>query len=329
MLSESSKYSYPMLDKPDDSIPADEWEALSQQERDFAHFIYDIYDHFDLVVKEKLGWKPTNIKINQGKGNIVIGFESQGQGYVFRVPKYGIRQLQIIMCIRRTLGDKPYFPNVFYYDDKCLIERYVDGERLSESTSPDVFAKLAAIISDIHSLPGRGFGPLRYKNYGIADDIESYYTEEYFQEEWNNIRQHIQPDPEILQTLQRYWRSLLHRKGGEFVICHGDLWCDNALYDDESAKLTLIDWDTCGIYHREKDLHFLISPPVTEEQRHAFFSHYPYDVDQQWLHWYRFTMQLKYWRAEKTSYFIDSANDFLSIMGSDQHLTDNSSTSRT
>lgn len=313
-----------MFNKPDSSIPSDEWEALSSRERDFAHFIYEIYDHFDLVVIAKLGWKPTNIKITQGTNNIVIGFSYLAQNYIFRVPKYGIRQLKAIMCIRQQLNGKPYFPDILYYDDKCLIEQYADGKFLDELSDPNAFAKLASVMADFHSLPGCKFGPLMYKNFGVADDFQSYYPQN-FNKFWDKMEQNIQFERNVLKLLKSHWRCVLQGCNDEPVICHGDLWHNNIFYSNDSKKITLIDWERCGVYHREKDLRFLLSQSITKEQRNTFLTHYPYEVNEKLMHWYELTSQLKYCRLEDIQNFINTANKFLSIMGESCQIINNSS----
>lgn len=323
-VNESVKQGQMMLDKPDDSIPTEEWLSLSSSDRAFAHFIYDIYEHFDLVVKTKLNWKPANIKINQGHNNIVMGFDFLDQRYVFRVPKRGIRQLKTIMCIRQELNGKPYFPDVIYYDDKCLIEHYADGEQLNALSDSNVFAKLAVVIAEIHHYPGRQFGPLMYGNSGVANDFKSYYIEG-IEEAWNKVEHFTKLEPTDLQTLKDHWYAVLQQSDGELVICHGDLSHHNIFYSEEKESITLIDWDACGIYHKEKDLRFLLNKHITEEQRNAFFTHYPDEVDEDLLYWYSLTNQLKYGALEDTRDFIDAANGFLNIRGVNLHLTDNSS----
>jgi predicted Ser/Thr protein kinase len=323
-VNESLKQHQIILDKPDDSIPTEEWLSLSSSKRDFALFIYDIHEHFDLVVRTKLDWNPTNIKINQGHNNIVIGFDFLEQRYVFRVPKRGIRQLKTIMCIRQQLNGKPYFPNVIYYDDKCLIEHYADGEQLNELSDSNAFAKLAVVMADIHHYQGRQFGPLIYGNSGVANDFRSYYIEG-IDKSWDRIEHFIKLESTELQILKNHWYEVLQQSNSELVICHGDLAHHNIFYSENKKLITLIDWDACGIYHKEKDLRFLLNKHITEEQRNAFLIHYPYDVDEHLLYWYCLTNQLKYGTLEDTRDFIDAANGFLNIRGVNLHLTDNSS----
>jgi hypothetical protein len=322
-VNESLKHQV-MLDKLDDSIPAGEWLSLSQSDRDFSNFVYEIYEHFYLVVRKKLGWKPTNIKINRGIHNIVIGFKFLEQGYIFRVPLQGIHQLKTIMCIRQKLNGKSYFIDVLYYDDKCLIERYADGQLFDGSSDPYAFTKLAAVMADIHRFPGRKFGPLVYENVGIANDFKSYYLKN-IEKAWDKVEHLIKLESKDLQILKNHWYSVLQECDGELVICHGDLWRNNIFYSDDTKRIILIDWDTCGIYHKENDLRFLLNKHITEDQRNAFFTHYPYDVDEHLLYWYRLTNQLKYGGLEITRNFIDAANGFLNIRGVNLHLTDNSS----
>jgi hypothetical protein len=323
-VNESLKQHQIMLDKPDDSIPTEEWLSMSASDRAFAHFIYDIHEHFDLVIRTKLDWKPINIKINQGHNNIVMGFDFLEQGYVFRVPKRGIRQLKTIMCIRQQLNGKSYFPDVIYYDDKCLIEHYANGEQLTELSDSNAFAKLALVMADIHHYPGRQFGPLMYGNSGVANDFKSYYIKG-IDKAWDRIERFIKLESTDLQILKNHWYAVLEQSDGEHVICHGDLAHQNIFYSEDKKSITLIDWDACGIYHKEKDLRFLLNKHITEKQRNAFFIHYPYYVDEHLLYWYSLTNQLKYGALEDTRDFIDAANGFLNIRGVNLHLTDNSS----
>ena len=125
--------------------------------------------------------------------------------------------------------------------------------------------------------------------------------------------------------MNNYWYTVLEQSDGELVICHGDLTHHNIFYSEDKKSITLIDWDACGIYHKEKDLHFLLNEHITEEQRNAFFIHYPYNVDEHLLYWYSLTNKLKYGVPEGAQNFIDAANGFLNIRGVNLHLTNNSS----
>jgi thiamine kinase-like enzyme len=163
-----------------------------------------------------------------------------------------------------------------------------------------------------------------YENVGIANDFKSYYLKN-IEKAWDKVEHLIKLESKDLQILKNHWYSVLQECDGELVICHGDLWRNNIFYSDDTKRIILIDWDTCGIYHKENDLRFLLNKHITEDQRNAFFTHYPYDVDEHLLYWYRLTNQLKYGGLEITRNFIDAANGFLNIRGVNLHLTDNSS----
>lgn len=311
-----------MFDIPDSLMPIEDFEKLGLLEQKFHTFIFDIYDHFNLVVIKKLGWDPIDVKITQGTNNVVIGFSYLDARYIFRVPKYGIRQLKTVMCIRRILGGKPYFIDVIYYDDKCLIERFVNGKFLDKNADSEGFIQLAKVMTDIHNLSGENFGPLKYKNIGIAESFQSYYLHN-IDTIWDANSPYLNFESNKLDELKKYWYSVLLNTKSEAVICHGDLWHNNIFYCNNNQLVTLIDWDRCGIYHREKDLRFLISKEITEEQRSSFYAHYPYDIDEILLYWYNLTMQLKYCDVDDIQQFIDAADSFLVIMNKKLQLTNN------
>lgn len=307
--------------KPSDDIPDGEWQALSLSQQAFAEFVYEVLDYFNVVVRERLGWTPENLRINQGRNNIVLGFEWQAQRYLFRVPKHGHKQLEQHALAVQHFGHFDFFIDQVYADSKCIIERFAPGDSLNHDAPEAAYIALAKALNKIHSNTAKHFGPMSSKILNHGEHFSA--SDHYLAPMTDAIRSLSMEIPDQAQEFHRLfqlWQLTLRGIKKPTVICHGDLWSDNVLYDPEAEKLTLIDWDTFGVYHREKDLHFLLSDDVPSVYKKRFFEVYDYDVDLALMSWYRLTMNVIYYKPDRSLHLVEAANHFFNLMGSSERL---------
>ncbi|NLW04073.1 MAG: aminoglycoside phosphotransferase family protein [Pseudomonadaceae bacterium] len=307
--------------KPDLAIPDDEWQNYSPANQAFAEFIYEVFDYFSLVINEKLKWQVEDVKVNQGSNNLVIRFTYRQEIYLFRVPKFGQSQLKNYMRASRLVSHHHFFPECIYIDGRCMIERFVVGNQLTSASTITAYIKLAQCLSQLHSQEGKGYGLLLMANQGASLNIADYYlaTSATY---WESLAPLFQDQQPAYQALTLLWQQKLTAVNASStsspVVCHGDLWQANLIYNEEHGQLKLIDWDTCGIYHREKDLHFLLDEKISPACKQAFFEHYPHPVDDQLMAWFRLTIKGLYFIEPHLNQRITAMNHFLKVMGSNE-----------
>ncbi|TPE46622.1 aminoglycoside phosphotransferase family protein [Maribrevibacterium harenarium] len=313
------------IKKPAEDIPDDEWNALSLSDQAFLEFIYEVFDYFDEVVRQKLGWKPEQIQINQGKNNIVLAFNHDQKRYLFRVPKYGRQQLQRYMRAAQLLEDQPFFSERIYIDGNCMIETYAPGVTLNQDAPSGAYIALAKALNLMHQQKGQGFGGLRVGTTGHDDSVFDHYLP-MMTERIEDLKQLFPNQAVSLDAVFELWQQKLNSISSPLCLCHGDLWSDNVLYDKDTDHLTIIDWDSCGIYHREKDLHFLLSDDVPSANKDLFFQHYDTEPDWQLMSWYRVTMNVLYFKADRGSHLQTAVNHFFEQMKTEERLVIDSDT---
>lgn len=308
------------INKPAGDIPEYDWCTLSYSQQAYAEFVYEVLGYFDEVVRHNLGWSPDNIKINQGKNNLVIAFDVEQKRYLFRVPKYGNKQLQVYHMAAQQFSKHAFFPTLAYIDSKCMIEHFAVGQNLEQGSSAEAYKALAKALNKIHCLPAKGFGHLLEQNKGVDGSAFEHYMP-LMTESIKQLSQLLPNQANIIRHVFLLWQIKLRSNNTPVVLCHGDLWSNNILYDVTGKHLTIIDWDTCGAYHREKDLHFLLSEGVPEKYTRHFFEHYDFDVDTVLMSWYRLTMNVIYYDPSRHDHFLKAANHFLQEMGDSKRLT--------
>lgn len=303
-----------LVAKPNSNIPDMEWRSYNPDQQAFIAFIYDVLDYFNEVLEKKLKWQPEDIKISQGYNNLVIAFNYQQQRYLFRVPKFGQWQLKNYMRAANLVSHYDFFPERIYIDGQCMIEHFVAGAQLNNTSNLKAYLKLAEHLNQLHTHVGEGYGSLLVDNQGVDKNIAEHYSAK-MPAYWEKLRPLFDNQTDTYQTLKLLWQQKLESVNTTPVLCHGDLWQGNLIYNEATNQLAIIDWDTCGIYHREKDLYFLLDKRITPACRQAFFEHYKHPVDTQLMAWFRLTHSLQL-TERNLERLITAINHFLITMGS-------------
>lgn len=308
-----------LVTKPNSTISDVEWHSYNPDQQAFIVFIYDVLDYFDEVLEKKLKWQPEGIKINQGYNNLVIAFNYQQQRYLFRVPKFGQWQLKNYRRAANLISHYEFFPKLIYIDGQCMIEHFVAGVQLNNTYNLKAYLELAKHLNQLHSHLGEGYGLLLVDKQGVNKNIVEHYFNK-IKIYWENLQPLFDDQIPAYQTLILLWQQKLESVTANPVLCHGDLWQGNCIYNESTNQLTLIDWDTCGIYHREKDLFFLLDEKIPSACKQAFFEQYKYPVDTQLMAWFRLTNLAAYFSEHYLESLIAAMNHFLITMGSQVRL---------
>jgi thiamine kinase-like enzyme len=96
------------------------------------------------------------------------------------------------------------------------------------------------------------------KNQNIDEDIIKRW------EEYGNKRM-FQRVVELFDTEKEMSESKI------VTVCHGDTWSNNMLFTDDEESVTLIDFQTIGLFHPSRDLWYLLSVNTDREFRCQFF----------------------------------------------------------
>jgi thiamine kinase-like enzyme len=277
----------------------------------FAEFLLEIQDYFNWVMAEKLNWNVANVQITFGHGNVLLKFEQAGETFVFRVPKFGTFQIKNQRRAQAFFGEEAFFPDVVYFDGKCIIERFIEGEKLGRQTDGSDYFHLGQALAKIHQTPAQGFGHLTHANVGDEESALVYYQER-LENGWALIEQKQLLTNDVLKRLQKETLLRLSKIDGlPKVVCHGDVWRENVIYNASTEQLKLIDWEGVGAFTREMDLAFLHRKYVTKEQRVRFLEGYNSSVDSSMVAFYSLLRIVVNFNRQHYSRFTQAAENFL------------------
>lgn len=305
--------------KQNPDIPEDEWLLLSHSEKEFFNFIYEVVDYFDDVVRNKMHWKPEAIRISRGMNHIVISFSYLNEGYLYRVPIYGAKSLSLFQQADKLLGSNDFFPSPIYYDDLCMIEHYAEGGVLDSESPTSAFMRLAESLNVVHSYSGNGYGKLTAGNQARSKNIVEHYSDRFYTA-IKALPDIFKEQDTLVKSILSFWDHKLINIRAPVVLCHGDLHRSNIIYDSVADKISIIDWESIGYFHPERDLLFLLSEHVTENQRSAFLSVYNRNVDMDLLAWYKITTEVIHFRDSFVERLIKAFSLFLKTNGLDLSL---------
>lgn len=284
----------------------------------FAGFLIEIQDYFEFITSEKLKWSVENVEITFGHGNVILRFWHSNECYVFKVPKFGQFQIKSQRRAQTFFAETSFFPQVVYFDGKCIIEKFIDGEKLGRDPDCFDYQNLAIALSEIHSQPAEDFGHLIYANVGAEKSSLTYYAER-LDMGWSLIAKKGLLKKEIFTRLQKETIERLRKIDNQpKVLCHGDVWRENVIYNPSSGDFKLIDWEGIGAFTKEMDLSFLHRVYVTDQQRAIFFKHYEHEVDMSMIAFYSFLRIVVNFNRQHYSRLTQAVDNFLSY--SDQFI---------
>ena len=247
--------------------------------------INEIHAYFVHVLQDKLGGVDDGrSQMAHGSGHVLIRFDKDGETLVFRVPKFGLRQMRSTMLAYLHLGHLDLMPDKVYHDPKCIIERFVPGAPLDASVQTGVLTGMARKLAAMHGIGATGYGPLAFALHGSFDDATADYLRPGYAEGF---------EPGGLPAdqadhLQAIWRRAAEPPTGlaqaPMVLGHGDLWSKNILVSDTVFRI--IDWDRVGAYPRERDLALLLDVDFSAAQQEAFLAAYGEPVRRDWINWF-------------------------------------------
>lgn len=232
----------------------------------FGIFLNEIEEYFNYVTQEVLGWHPKEIQINWGHNNVVLKFSHLNETFLFRVPKFTPLQIRAARLASSYFQGESFFPEIVYFDHKCVIERFVFGRHL-ETASIEHLKDLAISFSKIHKIPAEGLGPLLCRGQGEFTKLVEF------------------PGPSVEHRLQKSYQLGYLKRERAFEtaffnyyanyeklpssICHGDFWSGNGLCT-VTGRVSLIDWESLGAYPFYQDLKFLHSSWMDEKRKSSF-----------------------------------------------------------
>lgn len=252
-------------------LSVDESQEVSESVLSFAEFLIEIDAHFKHVIFELLKWDPKEVKISWGANNVVMQFRHQDQRYLFRVPKHGPFQLKAVHLANSYFKSLNFFPKIIYFDHKCIIEEYIEGEHL-HTGQPVHFENLARALAQMHCIPIEGYGPLVYRGQGEFENPDQLVGPKLYHR-FNRCVElgYLKGDLPVFERLFFDWYEAYSEMPR--VICHGDLWDSNA-FCLKNGEVKLIDWESVGAYPFYQDLKMLHNSWMTEENRQHFVQTY-------------------------------------------------------
>jgi hypothetical protein len=247
--------------------------------------INEIHAYFVHVLQDKLGGVDDGrSQMAHGSGHVLIRFDKDGETLVFRVPKFGLRQMRSTMLAYLHLGHLDLMPDKVYHDPKCIIERFAPGAPLDASVQTGVLTGMARKLAAMHGIGATGYGPLAFALHGSFDDATADYLRPGYAEGF-------EPGglpADQADRLQAIWRWAAEPPTGlaqaPMVLGHGDLWSKNILVSDTVFRI--IDWDRVGAYPRERDLALLLDVDFSAAQQEAFLAAYGEPVRRDWINWF-------------------------------------------
>ena len=247
--------------------------------------IDEIHAYFVHVLQDRLGGVDDGrSQMAHGSGHVLIQFDKDGETLVFRVPKFGLRQMRSTMLAYLHLGHLDLMPDKVYHDPKCIIERFAPGAPLDASVQTGVLTGMARKLAAMHAIGASGYGPLAFALHGSFDDA----TADYLRPGYADGFEPGGLPADQADHLQAIWRRAAEPPTGlaqaPMVLGHGDLWSKNILVFDTVFRI--IDWDRVGAYPRERDLALLMDVDFSAAQQEAFLAAYGEPVRRDWINWF-------------------------------------------
>lgn len=251
----------------------------------FQRMIDEIHAYFVHVLQDKLGGVDDGrSQMAHGSGHVLIRFEKDGETLVFRVPKFGLRQMRSTMLAYLHLGHLDLMPDKVYHDPKCIIERFVQGAPLNAAVQPAVLTAMAHKLAAMHATEATGYGPLAFALHGSFNDATVDYLRPGYADGFEPGGLPADQEDRLLAIWRRAAEPPTGLAQAPMVLGHGDLWSKNILVSETGFRI--IDWDRVGAYPRERDLALLLDLDFLADQQEAFLAAYGEPVRRDWINWF-------------------------------------------
>ncbi|PCJ16466.1 MAG: hypothetical protein COB02_16125 [Candidatus Cloacimonadota bacterium] len=208
-----------------------------------------VLPHFKKVLTG-LNWDP-NIEpeILIARGHIIFKFLFENKSYIYRLAKFSHQQIQRQIIASRLY--KEFCPEIFYFDERCIIEEYISGDNFTHKTNYELWEQLGHILSTLHKLKCNGFGDL------VSSNNSEFATfEDFIQDNLSNIslihkEQFL--SKEKIKKLENFISNPPPSADLNTKIMHGDIWPQNIIHSKKTNKPMLIDWENISSNYRESD----------------------------------------------------------------------------
>ena len=142
--------------------------------------------------------------------------------------------------------DRPYFPEIMYYNDHIYSYKFSSGETLYNTNNIDIFKRLLEFLDDIVWPAVKTDDKLTVKECLDFYKTKTYKRLELFEKKYPDFSPKYVNGTKIYKTMRECldlvpWKSITETNiDNRTAYIHGDLQFDNILYDGE--KFTLLDW---------------------------------------------------------------------------------------
>ncbi|MDE5577968.1 MAG: aminoglycoside phosphotransferase family protein, partial [Oscillospiraceae bacterium] len=244
------------------------------------------------IIKSNFGCCAEEIrKFENVTNNFVYSFTVSGRHYILKLfrstdwPEDGKVQFvnQILTLNNIPCAElKAYSRNDQIYPNGYLIEREIKGTAADKilfdrEQEIKLFAKLAELVSSVHSIHIKNFG---YIGSGIAcyDSMT-----DFFEDEFDRIESELKDtisEIQLRKMKRKFFDMLRDFDDLPSVLCHGDLSKKNVIVQD-NGEILLIDWDDAMAFNWMADISRLTfwmklnySAQESELFRNTFLEHY-------------------------------------------------------
>jgi thiamine kinase-like enzyme len=229
---------------------------VSYEQLAFEFFLKEVDSHFHHVVEKLLGWdKPQEVQFRTGSSSVVIKFRVGDEFYIFRVPKFGRFQVRIYLVAHQHFSDSGLMPEKIYHDERCILERFIDGKSpKGEQIEDEEIKKMGSAFRLLHRFPSAGFDCVMHGKEGTKKNLSDCFST-YVREGMEWLEQNHIMDDERLEHLKKIMAVMPEPADDQPCLCHGDLSSGNIIITE--GGVTLIDWDCLSSFPREYDFSFL------------------------------------------------------------------------
>lgn len=200
---------------------------------------------------ESLNWTlDGDPELLPSRSHVLLKFKVNTKYFLYRRAIRSPQQIKRQLIAHQIMGDN--IGKVHYSDKYSIIIDYMIGQTVTPEANQITWKNLGRILSNIHQNPCSGFGPLILPDRG---SYSSHYN--FIYPDLINLRVIHQANLlswDEINKLENYILNPPKSASPHTVICHSDVWPQNVIFDSESQKTSLIDWEQISSNHPEYDL---------------------------------------------------------------------------